>query len=312
MSSISRDLGSFLEVVDKLAASATEASASLSDVRDSLQSAGLLTLGRDTAEEEDSLQWLTHTVRVAAQSSPSLAFLLAARYAADRALGPDTSALDPTFCLITGGSDAVVATAFEPDVLVVLDVAGTSLAAVPWTELADSVTREARSGLKAAGLVTVDVPGTGTERLDDAAAALGDWDMLMGAALVGLAERAVRTTQAYVTERRQFGATIGSFAGLRALVGDMDLKSASVQALLEVCTERGAGTENVAASAGRAAIEICIDAIQAHGGYGYIDEYPLAGLLRDAISIQARAGGRRLHLARIAERGLGPRDAGTS
>ena len=51
---------------------------------------------------------------------------------------------------------------------------------------------------------------------------------------------------------------------------------------------------------------ICIDAIQAHGGYGYIDEYPVAGLLRDAISLQARAGGRRLHVARVAERGLGP------
>ena len=41
-------------------------------------------------------------------------------------------------------------------------------------------------------------------------------------------------------------------------------------------------------------------------------EYPVADLLRDAVSLQARAGGRRLHVARVARRGLGVADGGRS
>ena len=51
------------------------------------------------------------------------------------------------------------------------------------------------------------------------------------------------------------------------------------------------------AVAGRAAVETAIDAIQAHGGLRLHRRVPVAELLRDAISLQARAGGRRLHVA---------------
>lgn len=311
MSSISRDLESFLEVVDKVAGAARDLPASLPDARSALSGAGLHTLGQDTADEEDALVWLTNTVRVAAQASPSLGFLLAARYAADRALGAESAELEPTFCL-SPGSRAVAATGLGPETLVVADTGQTGLMAVPWVDVAESAVHEPRTGLHGAQLVSVTVPELTTGSPADAAGALAVWDLLTGAVLVGVARRAVMLTQTYVMERQQFGAPIGSFGGLRAMVGDMDLKATGMHALLDACTDRAASSENVAAVAGRATIEICLDAIQAHGGYGYVDEYPVAGLLRDAISIQARAGGRRLHVARVAERGLGSRGAGRS
>ena len=136
---------------------------------------------------------------------------------------------------------------------------------------------------------------------------LADWDLLSSAVLIGIAQRAIRATHAYVMERRQFGAPIGSFSGLRALVAEMDLQAAAVRAMLDAALANDEPTETISAAAGRAAVDISLAAVQAHGGYGYIDEYPLTALVRDAVSAQARAGGRRLHIARVAERSLGVR-----
>jgi alkylation response protein AidB-like acyl-CoA dehydrogenase len=40
---------------------------------------------------------------------------------------------------------------------------------------------------------------------------------------------------------------------------------------------------------GRVAVRLCLDAIQLFGGYGYLREFPVEGLLRDAISLRAMA-----------------------
>jgi hypothetical protein len=308
MSSLSEDLTSFLDVVAKVAASVTDAAGDLSDESGALGEAGLVELAQDTADEPDSLQWLTHTVRVAAHVSPSLGFVLAARYTADRVLGARAASTAATFSLSGGGSRPVVPTALDPQSVVVLDTDDAVLRAVAWADVADSAVQEARSGLRGSRLATVIVPGDAAAVDVDVREAMRDWDLLTGAAFVGIIRRAVESTSVYVMERHQFGVPIGSFAGLRALVAEMALKADSLQALLEASMVHGSWSESVSAVAGRAAVDTCIDAIQAHGGYGYIDEYPLSGLLRDSISLQARTGGRRLHIARVAERGLGRRD----
>jgi hypothetical protein len=308
MSTLSEDLTSFLEVVEKVASPMAEGAGGLSDASGTLAETGLLDLAQDTADEPDSLHWLTHTVRVASQSSPSLGFVLAARYAADRVLGERAATTAATFCLSVGGSRPVVPTALDPESVVVLETDEAVLRTVRWADMADSAQHEARSGLRGSGLATVVVPMDAPAVDSDVREAMRDWDLLTGAAFVGITRRAVASTSQYVLERHQFGVPIGSFAGLRALVAGMTLKAEGLQALLEASAEHGSPSESVSAVAGRAAVDICIDAIQAHGGYGYIDEYPLAGLLRDAISLQARAGGRRLHVARVAERRLGRRE----
>ena len=304
MSAPSSDLERFLEVVGKVSASVADGPGCLADAWGSVESAGLPTLARDAGDEPDALHWLTHTVRVAAESSPALAYVLAARYTADLTIG-NREAQAPTFGLASRGSRPVAATAPDPDLVVILDVDGSDTFVVSWGDVKDSAEVEQRTGLVAARLASFLVPSTAESFPAEGSSVLMSWDLLAGAALVGIADRAVRATQTYVLERKQFGVPIGSFAGLRALVAEMQLRVEPVRALLDLAVEDPAASDSVAALAGRAAVANCLDAIQAHGGYGYIAEYPIAGLLRDAVSLQARAGGRRLHVARVARRGLG-------
>lgn len=304
MNGISSDLEQFLEVVGKVSAAVADNPGCVGDAWDSVESAGLPTLARDSSDEPDAMQWLVHTVRVAAELSPSLGYILAARYAADLT-AVDEATQSPTFALASHGSRPVVATSPEPDVVVVLDVDDPKTVVMSWDDVKQSATVEERTGLAHVRPVSFLVPSTADSHPADASTVLTTWDLLSSAALVGIAERAVQVTTTYVLQRRQFGVPIGSFAGLRALVAGMQLRAEPVRALLEMAaTDRGP-SDSVAALAGPAAVANCTDAIQAHGGYGYMNEYPVADLLRDAVSLQARAGGRRMHLARVALRGLG-------
>ncbi|WP_270889630.1 acyl-CoA dehydrogenase family protein [Pedococcus sp. 5OH_020] len=302
MSTTSPDLEQFLEVVSKVATSV--ATGAVADGWTAVESAGLPSLARDTAEEPDALHWLAHTVRVAAGSFPALAFVLAARYAADLALGEDSSQA-PTFALRSHFSDPVVVIDPVPDLVVLLDIDNRTVETVTWAEVEATVRDTPRTGLAAVRWGEFAPPSTSRPTSSDPTTMLTPWDLLTGAALIGIAERAVALTQAYVLERKQFGVPIGSFAGLRALVAGMALRVEPVRAQLDRALDGLAPSDTVVALAGPAAVHNCLDAIQSHGGYGYIAEYPIAGLLRDAMSVQARSGGRRLHVARVAQRGLG-------
>lgn len=311
MISVGKDVESFLEVVAKVASSVAESSASLSELREPLESAGLLDLARDTAGETDALAWLCHTVRVAAESTPSLAFALAARYAADRAQVTGDTGSEATFGLVVDLPVVAVPTAFDPDVIVALDVDNNTVRSVLIADLEGTVER--RTGLKRSQIATVKIPEAAGASTPAPDTTLVEWDLLSGAVLVGIGRRAADTAANYVLERRQFGVPIASFAGLRALIAELELRVATVEALLDGALQSGGGPADcISAAAGTAVIDTCVDSIQALGGYGYIDEYPVSGLLRDAISVQARAGGRRLHVSRIASRVLGAREVGLS
>ena len=303
MSALSAELEQFLEVVATVAQTVAAGSDAVGDSWPAVESPGLPTLARDTGDEPDALRWLAHTVRVAAGASPALAFVLAARYAADLALD-DSDSQAPTFALMSHVSDPVVVTSPTPDRVVVVDVDDLEVVSVPWAAT-KAVEATGLTGLVAARPVPVVLGSTSGGVEADASAVLRTWDLLIGAALVGVAERAVEVTQAYVLQRKQFGVPVGSFAGLRALVAGMALRVEPLRAQLDSALAGAAPSDGRAALAGRAAVDNCLDAIQSHGGYGYISEYPVADMLRDAVSLQARSGGRRLHLARVARRGLG-------
>lgn len=301
MSSLNSDLQELLEVVDKVA-TAVGQSIDEPDPWAPAESAGLWTLARDTAGEPDALEWLAHTVRVASGRCPALGYVLAGRYAADLAVD-EGAAQSPTFALVSSLARPVVATSPTPDAVVLLDVDAPTLDLTIGEEV--QVEQTQHTGLAAAHLGTLVSPAAPKALEADPAAVLAAWELLVGAALIGVAERAVELTSSYVLQRKQFGVPIGSFAGLRALVAGMSLRVEPVRSQLDLALRGEAPGDGVATSAGRVAVDNCLDAIQSHGGYGYIDEYPVAGLLRDAISLQARSGGRRLHLARVATRGLG-------
>jgi alkylation response protein AidB-like acyl-CoA dehydrogenase len=92
------------------------------------------------------------------------------------------------------------------------------------------------------------------------------------------------------------------------MLSEMAVRAEALESLLDRAVENGpASTASfaVAAESGRSAIRIALDAIQIHGGYGYIEEYAVARHLRDAMTVSARSGGRRLALAAMAAVELG-------
>ena len=101
----------------------------------------------------------------------------------------------------------------------------------------------------------------------------------------------------YLHERRQFGRPIGTFQLMQAKLADMytttNAMRAYVYAVASAC-DRGQVTRFDAAGcilqASERATQMALDAIQAFGGNGYINEYPTGRLLRDAKLYEIGAG----------------------
>lgn len=119
-------------------------------------------------------------------------------------------------------------------------------------------------------------------------------DLILGACSVGVARRAVTLSGAYLRERRQFGRPLSHFGALRRMLSDCAARVAAASSLLHAAAVRPAGSPESALQAARvsseAAVAVADDAIQVHGGYGYVQEYVPERLLRDAITLRALAG----------------------
>jgi hypothetical protein len=271
-----------------------------------LESVGVLDLARDTLELENPLRWLSTVVRTCARFTPSIAFALAARFAAQRVTQEaDSPAVAAAIALGDGESlwRATVPALFAPQAVVLLQRGDVAAKVVPWDAL-DEEASDGRTGLKYADLRTVAarIPSTAGLSLsaDQARIAIRELDLLNASVGLGLIEHAVATSEDYAANRRQFGQPVATFAGLAAILVEMRLRSSAVAGLLSAALESQADGAELVAVAGRAGVDACLDAIQVHGGYGYIDEYPLSGMLRDAISLRARGGGRRAAVAAVA------------
>jgi hypothetical protein len=306
------ELENFLDVLRKRLSGAEATEGAL---RQTLEAADVLDLARETAELDEALDWLVGTLREIARFSPSAAFALAGRFAAQRGLGSlnaaGGSAEDVTSGVVNGSAQSpwtvTVPTLFEPRSLVLLDRSTGRAVHASWDSLQlEDLGGARRSGLRDAQLQTVRAVETG-DLLPEAVAQriAGDWDLFSAAVAVGVAERALIVAETYAGERRQFGSTIATFAGLRAILAEMQLLVSGIRALLEGAVDGDIPAVEVLAVAGRSAVDVCLNAIQVLGGYGYIDEFPVAGLLRDAVSIRARGGGRRSLVADVAVGRLG-------
>lgn len=318
MSDRDADLEQFLEVLTRLLGRHVAlgeplgGAERLQALEQALDEADVLGLAVETAEMEGALRWLVDVVRTVARSSPSLALVLAARYTAHRAIragiGDSAAATGATAGVVGAHGHATVPGLFDPEVTVLLDADGAGGVVVA-AAAASVEPAPRRTGLADAQLRAVRVLGEPSVRLDrDAAsAAVDELSVLTAAAALGVAEAALAVSLDYAGQRRQFGSALLSFAGMRAILVEMQLRVSSVAALLEQALDTGAtaGVLELAATAGRAAVDVTIDAIQVHGGYGYVDEYPVAGLLRDAVSLRARSS-RRSSVARLADARFGP------
>lgn len=105
---------------------------------------------------------------------------------------------------------------------------------------------------------------------------------------VGIAQGALDASLAYARERKQFGKAIGEFQAIQWKLADMATEVTAARAL----TQRAAWMKmdgqdiNLAASkakyfASEAAVRATNEAVQIHGGYGFIKEYPVEKLYRD-------------------------------
>jgi alkylation response protein AidB-like acyl-CoA dehydrogenase len=106
---------------------------------------------------------------------------------------------------------------------------------------------------------------------------------------LGTAQAALDTAQRYLNERKQFGRALADFQALQFKLADMatDLVAARQMVRLAACKldENDPEASLYCAMAKRFATDagfaICNDALQIHGGYGYIREYPLERFVRD-------------------------------
>ena len=111
----------------------------------------------------------------------------------------------------------------------------------------------------------------------------------IAAQALGLAEGALDRTVAYVKERKQFGRTIGQFQNTQFQLADMATKVKAAQmmvyrAAMAKATQKTYSVEAAMAKlyAAEVAMEVTTKAVQLHGGYGYIREYDVERMMRDA------------------------------
>jgi isovaleryl-CoA dehydrogenase len=121
--------------------------------------------------------------------------------------------------------------------------------------------------------------------------------VVLSAGPIGLMQACMDVVVPYVHEREQFGSPIGEFQLMQGKLADMyTILSASrsyVYAVAQAC-DRGETTRKDAAAcilyAAENATQVALQAIQALGGNGYINEYPTGRLLRDAKLYEIGAG----------------------
>jgi alkylation response protein AidB-like acyl-CoA dehydrogenase len=131
---------------------------------------------------------------------------------------------------------------------------------------------------------------------------------------LGLAQAAYEAASAYAKERRQFGRAIGEFQGVAFMIADMAMKIDAARlmtyraAWLKDCGQPYS-TEAAMAKlfASEVARDVTNDAIQVHGGYGYVTEYKVERYLRDAKLTEIGEGTSQIQRMVIARNLLGLR-----
>jgi acyl-CoA dehydrogenase len=115
---------------------------------------------------------------------------------------------------------------------------------------------------------------------------------------VGIAQGATDYAVAYAKERRQFGKPINEFQGIQFKLADMETHTAAARELLyKACAmaDRGDPSRGKYSSMAKVfcsdtAMAVTVDAVQVLGGYGYVKEYPVERMLRDAKITQIYEG----------------------
>ncbi len=113
----------------------------------------------------------------------------------------------------------------------------------------------------------------------------------IGAVSVGLAQGALDVAIAYAKQRRQFKRAIAEFQGIQFMLADMAMQIEAARALVYECARAGdrGDWERLSMLASMAkcfasdmAMKVTTDAVQVLGGYGYVEDFPVERMMRDA------------------------------
>jgi alkylation response protein AidB-like acyl-CoA dehydrogenase len=125
----------------------------------------------------------------------------------------------------------------------------------------------------------------------------------IAAQALGIAQGALDYSLGYVKERRQFGKAIADFQGLQFMLADMAMKLEAARQLTYAAAARseramhGAKVADLTffssackTMASDVAMSVTTDAVQLLGGYGYVNDYPVERMMRDAKITQIYEG----------------------
>jgi len=136
----------------------------------------------------------------------------------------------------------------------------------------------------------------------------------IAALAVGLAQAALDASVPYVQQRQQFGRPIGSFQGVAFMIADMATEIEAARALVWRAAWLKDQERDYALAAAQAKLfasevssRVTNAAIQVHGGYGYVADYPVERYLRDAKLTEIGEGTSQIQRLVIARRILGLR-----
>ena len=138
----------------------------------------------------------------------------------------------------------------------------------------------------------------------------------VSAQAVGIARAAFEFASNYAKERVQFGVPIAMHQAIQFMIADMATKVEAARLLVwQSASLLDQGQRNTLAAshakrfAADAAMEVAVDAVQVYGGYGFIKEYPVEKLMRDAKIMQLYEGTSQIQRLVIAREVLMPRQA---
>jgi alkylation response protein AidB-like acyl-CoA dehydrogenase len=120
----------------------------------------------------------------------------------------------------------------------------------------------------------------------------------VAAQALGIAQGATDYAAAYARERRQFGKAINEFQAIQFKLADMETQCAAGRELLyQACAKADRGDPDRGKYSAMAklfnsdnAMRVTVEAVQVLGGYGYVNEYPVERMLRDAKITQIYEG----------------------
>jgi alkylation response protein AidB-like acyl-CoA dehydrogenase len=133
---------------------------------------------------------------------------------------------------------------------------------------------------------------------------------IVGAQAVGIAQGALEAAARYATERSQFGSRVADFQGIQFMLAEMATKLDAARLLVyRACSQLDVGGSGVSKASAMAkwfasdtAMQVTTDAVQILGGVGYVRDFPVERMMRDAKATQIYEGTNQVQRIVIARR----------